>query len=124
MKKILCLFFILILFVSSTAFAVDTYSGYHIPVDIAVNDCLIRCVEKPIMVDGTTYIPLRAFSDAVGGSISWDEVNRAAVMGKDGHSFLFYPDENRCVIDGAATDYSVVLYENLTFIPVRAVCET
>ena len=124
MRKLCCLFLVLILWLSTTTFAADTYGGYKVPVDIEVNGHFIKCVEKPIMISGTTYIPLRAFSDAIGGSISWDEGNRVAMMEKDGHTFLFYPDHNSCVIDGTATDYSVVLYEGFTFIPVRAVSET
>ncbi len=124
MRKLCCLFFVLILWMSTTAFAADTHGGYTIPVDIEVNGHFIRCVEKPILIEGTTYIPLRAFSDAVGGSISWDEVNRVAVMEKDGHSFSFAPDTGSCLINGVATNYVSVLYENLTFIPVRAVSET
>lgn len=127
MKKIFCFFcllFMMILLLTTSVFAADTYGGYTIPIDIEVNGHFIRCEEKPIIISGTTYIPLRAFSDAVGGSISWDEANRVAVMEKDGHSFSFDPDENRCLIDGAATDYGVVLYEDLTFIPVRVVSET
>ncbi|MBR5239303.1 MAG: cell wall hydrolase [Clostridia bacterium] len=130
MKKIFCFFcffcllFVMILLLTTSVFAADTYNGYNIPIDIEVNGHFINCTQKPIIINGTTYIPLRVFSDAIGGSILWDEVNRVAVMEKDGHSFSFDPDENRCVIDGAATEYGVVLYENLTFIPVRAVSET
>ncbi len=124
MKRFFCLLFVMFFCMRTVAFAADTYNGYNIPVDIEINGHFIRCEQKPILIDGTTYIPLRAFSDAVGGSISWDEANRAAVMEKGGHSFMFYPDNNRCVIDGTDAAYTSVLYHNLTFIPVRAVSET
>ncbi len=124
MKKILSLIFVFLLLLSSTAFAVDTYGGYNIPVDITVNGGFIKCVEKPILVNSTTYIPLRAFSDAIGGTIRWDGPSRAAIMSKDGHSFTFYPDKDKCVIDGKETNHPSILYRDLTFIPVRAVSET
>ncbi len=122
MKKIICLIFAMLL-LSVTVFGADTYGGYNIPVDIEVNGHFIKCEEKPILINGVTYIPLRAFSDAVGGSISWNETERAAVMEKDGHSFRFCPDDGSCVIDGADASYDSVLYHNLTFIPVRVVSE-
>lgn len=124
MKKIVCLIFLVIILASNTVFAADTYGGYNIPVDIEVNGHFIKCTEKPILIEGTTYIPLRAFSDAVGGEIFWNETEKAATMEKDGHSFVFYPEQSRCVIDGIDSNYTSVLYNNLTFIPVRAVSET
>ena len=124
MKKIFCFIFVFILLISTTAAAVDSYGDYNIPVDIEVNGHFIRCVEKPIMIEGTTYIPLRAFSDAIGGEIRWDNEVRAAIMTKDGHSFAFFPDKDSCLVDGAETNHPSVLYMDLTFIPVRAVSET
>lgn len=124
MKKIICLILALFLLMSVTVFAADTYGGYSIPVDIEINGHFIKCAEKPIIIDGTTYIPLRAFSDAVGGRISWDEAQRCAIIEQDGHTFAFYPDNGRCLIDQVASDYHSVLYHDLTFIPVRVVSET
>lgn len=118
---IMCL--ILIIF-SFNVFAVDTYEGYNLPIDIEINGDFIKCSEKPILIGGTTYIPIRAFSDAVGGVIQWDSVQRASTMVKDGHSFIFYPERNYCIIDGVQKDYPSVFYNNLTFIPIRAVSQT
>lgn len=124
MKKIICLIVTLILLVPAAVFAADTYGGYNVPVDIELNGHFIKCAEQPILIDGITYIPLRAFSDAVGGSIFWDDSQRAAVLEQGGHSFRFYPDDGSCVIDGEKADYDSVLYQNLTFIPVRVISET
>lgn len=115
---------VLTVFSSVTIFAVDTYGGYNIPIDIDVNGNFIKCTEKPIMINNTTYIPLRAFSDATGGTIIWDENEMAAIMTKDGHSFIFYPESGRCMIDGIENAYKPMYYNDLTFIPVRAVSET
>ncbi len=123
LKKITALIAVIILLTSISAFAVDTYGGYNVPVDIDVNGDFIKCVEKPILVNGTTYIPLRAFSDAIGGTIGWDENEMAATMTKDGHSFVFYPEKNYCLIDGTQSNHVSMIYKNLTFIPVRAVSE-
>lgn len=123
LKRIFFMLSVLLMMLSQTAFAADTYGGYHVPVDIEVNGHFIRCAEKPILLDGTTYIPLRAFSDAVGGSISWNEPEMAAMMEKNGHSFVFYPDKETCLIDGVEKQYPSVLEHNLTFVPVRAVSE-
>ena len=122
-KKTLAIALVVMLFVPSATFAVDTYGGYNVPVDIDVNGSFIKCTQKPILIDNTTYIPLRAFSDAIGGAIAWDENESSATLTKDGHSFAFYPEKDFCIIDGIKQNYASVFHNDLTFIPVRAVSD-
>lgn len=122
-KKIVILITVIMIFLSFGVVAADSYGGYKLPVDIEINGHFIKCVHKPIISGGTTYIPLRAFSDAIGGEIKWDNEESAAKMKKSGHTFVFYPEKEYCIIDGEKKDYSSVIYKNLTFIPVRAVSE-
>ena len=123
-KKVCIIILVIMLFASINAHALDTYGGYNVPVDIEINGNFIKCVQKPVLINSSTYIPLRAFSDAVGGTISWDGAKNKATMTKSGHTFEFYPGNNYCVIDGQKKNYSSVNYKNLTFVPVRAVSET
>jgi len=122
-KKILFLILIFVMLFSINVFAVETYGGYNIPVDIEINGSFIKCVQKPIMIEGTTYLPLRAFSDAVGGIIEWNGEERAATMSKDGHTFVFYIEKNECTVDGTKRNCASVIYQDLTFIPIRAVSD-
>jgi hypothetical protein len=114
---------VLMMLFSINVSAVDTYGGYDIPVDIDINGNFIKCVQKPVMIDYATYIPLRAFSDAIGGVVEWDNTEYAAIMKKDGHTFVFYPDKKICIVDGVKKDCLSVMYKDLTFIPVRAVSD-
>lgn len=122
-KKIIFLIAALSILLSVNVSAVDMYGQYNVPVDIDVNGNFIKCVQKPILIDGTTYIPLRAFSDAIGGTVGWDETEKGATMIKDGHTFVFCPDKEYCTVDGEERNYNSVLYKDLTFIPVRAVSD-
>ena len=122
-KKIVFLIMVMVMLFINGAVAIDIYGGYNVPVDIDVNGSFIKCAQKPIMIEGTTYIPLRAFSDAIGGTVSWDEPEKIATMTKDGHTFMFYTQKDYCIIDGAQKSHPSVIYKNLTFIPVRAVSE-
>lgn len=124
-KTIVSVIIILIMLfsINVSAVGVDTYGGYDIPVDIEINGDLIKCVQKPILINYTTHIPLRAFSDAIGGVVEWDNNEYAAIMKKDGHTFVFYPEKDYCLIDGEEKNYPSVMYKDLTFIPVRAVSE-
>ena len=122
-KKLLVSFIAVIMIISMTAFATEPYGKDNAPVDIDINGCFVKCEEKAIIVNASTYIPLRAFSDAVGGMVTWDNESKSATMTKDGHTFVFYPHEGYCVIDGVRSEYPSMIYANLTFIPVRAVSE-
>ena len=123
-KKIAVLIALIMIVTAIPALAVDSYKGYNVPVDIEVNGSFIKCVQKPIMVNSSTYIPLRAFGDAIGAVISWDEAEKAATMTKDNHTFVFYSGQDLCIIDGVQCSYAAVNYKNLLFVPVRAVSET
>lgn len=109
---------------SLLVFAVDTYGGYPVQVDIAVNGNFIKCSQKPIMVNNSTYIPLRAFSDAIGASVNWDSGSKTATIKKGGHTFAFYSGADFCYIDGAKKNYKAINYKDLLFIPVRAMATT
>lgn len=122
-KKIIALIGAIMLLAATSAFAIDYYGGYPIPVDIAVNGSFLKCEQKPILVDGTTYLPLRAFADAIGGTILWDETTKAATMTKNEHTLVCYPVSGQCIIDGEESHISALLYQNLSFIPVRMVSE-
>ena len=124
MKKVIAFITLVIILTSVSVFAVDTWGGYNVPVDIDINGSFIKCVEKPILVDSTTYIPLRAFSDAIGGEIGWNDAEKAATMTKSGHTFVFYTGKGYCMIDGVKKNHHSLIYKDLTFIPVRAVSET
>ncbi len=122
-KKIIFLLALMLIFTSLCAYGADTYKGYNYPVDIDVNGSFIKCTEKPIIIDGTTYIPLRAFSDAVGGTTNWNEEDMSATVEKDGHTFVFYIDKDFSLIDGVKTNHKAVLHSDVTFVPVRALSE-
>ena len=123
-KKITLLLALVLLLSSLCAYARDTHNGYNYPVDIDVNGSFIKCVEKPILINGTTYIPLRAFADAIGGTTVWNDENATATMQKAGHTFTFFLQEDYSVIDEVTKPHKAVLYNNVTFIPVRAISET
>ncbi len=122
-RMILIAVMLIMMLTTAYAFEPDSYAGHIIPVDIEVNGSFTRCVQKPFLVNNSTYIPLRAFGDAIGGEISWDEALKAATLIKDSHTFVFYAEQSHCLIDGEKSDYCAIEYKDLLFIPVRAVSE-
>ena len=122
-KKLFSLLLAVVIILSSvSALAVDSYGGYPIQIDISVNGNFIKCTQKPIMVNASTYIPLRAFCEAIGASISWDGKTQSATVTKDKHKFVFYNKKNYSLIDGKKSS-AAILKNNLLFVPVRAICQ-
>jgi len=122
-KKIIPLVALIFIFTSFSALGADTFNGYNYPVDIDVNGSFIKCPQKPILIDGTTYIPVRAFSDAIGGLVEWNSESKCATMTKDGHTFVFNTQAGTTTADGEVTPYKTVVHGGYTMVPVRAVSE-
>ena len=118
-KLIFCALFALV-FVLCAGFGVSAehYSidGFEIPIDVIVNGCIIKTPVDAFLEteNNTTYVPVRAISEALGATVSWDDETKTATVSKDGNdvSFSIYDAEN-----------TAVLYLDTTFIPVRAVSE-
>lgn len=125
MKKILCgILACMFLFTGMSALAApESVEGFNVPIDIMLNGDFIACTQKPFVENGTTYIPLRALSDAISATLSWNETEKCAQMQKDGNAFLFYTDGRNSVLNGKTLENSAgKLYNNLTFVPVKAIC--
>ena len=109
----------------TTAFAApDSYYGYEVPIDVSINGSIIKCPQKAFVDSGTTYIPLRAFSDALGGTTNWNNSSKSATVTVKNKSFVFYSSQNYCTVNG--TNYynaSAKLHKNTMFVPVKFICE-
>ena len=99
--------------VSAEHYAID---GFEIPIDVIINGCIIKTPVDAFLEteNNTTYVPVRAISEALGAEVSWNDETKTATVAKDGEeiSFSIYDEEN-----------TAVLYLDTTFIPVRAVSE-
>ncbi|MBQ2966704.1 MAG: cell wall hydrolase [Clostridia bacterium] len=122
-KKIIavCLMLVMLLSVIPVQ-ALDTYGGYPLPVDLEVNDSFIRCVQKPVLINNVAYIPLRAFADAIGATIIWDDAEKAATVVKDNHTLVFYLNKDYSLLDGAYGP-GIAIHYGLMFVPARAICD-
>ena len=87
--------------------------GYKIPVDIVINGCIIKTPVNAFLENDTTYVPVRAISEAMGAVVSWNDEVKTATVSKGENSIDFPIGE-----EGGA-----ILYLDTTFIPVRAVSE-
>ncbi len=81
---------------------------------------------EPFTMNGTTYLPVRAISNAFGKEVEWDGITQSVYIGKKDQtkpdnylSKLQYndykeadPDSNFAIINGTVTDYNKNVYTN------------
>lgn len=121
----LCLLVTPALAASKTVQATLTYRDIKIIVDgeeITPTDVNGASTE-PFIIDGTTYLPLRAISEAIGCSVDWDETTNTVQISKNqssgstvsaddaivGISTIGYVDVDGAKISAIAVEYNVDL---------------
>ncbi len=97
--------------------------GFTIPVDVTINDNFIKSSAKPIIENNLIYMPLRSFSDAIGGTVTWDSVTKSASFKKYHFDFVFYPEKGYCHFNGI-NDISgaPIMYDETMFVPLDFLC--
>lgn len=80
-KKVSIVMLVLLLSLAlvSTAFAADnltTLKAWFGDIKIFNNNVQVQLKDKPFIVDGTTYLPVRAVGELFGKDISWNQANK------------------------------------------------
>ena len=64
---------------------------------------------EPFAINGTTYLPVRAVSNALGLGVGWDAATSTVTLTSDGNSNETTPPDNSGDVSGKVGDYSVVI---------------
>ena len=88
-------------------------------------------IVNPFLLEGTTYLPVRAVSEALGQKVEWDGENRVVYIGEKGASAFDGSEIIKIVINGALTEPKDVngkvvnpfLIDGTTYVPIRAITE-
>lgn len=145
MKKLVTTVLIILLMITSIAPAMGAETDYNIgPGTIALH------LGSPLILDGEemksldpdnpnvvpvihkdrTLIPLRALAEHFGGEVSYNAVDREAIISYDGKDYIFPIDKNhyRIEVDGKSLgtvvfDTETLIMNNRTMVPLRVICE-
>ncbi len=133
MKKLVSLILALAMIMATVpAFATDYYfGGIKVVLDgtvLEMNDANGNEVE-PFINEGTTYLPIRAMSEAFGFDVSWDNDTRTVFVGDTAPAQL--NDKINIFVDGkefVAKDVNgnvvyPINYKDSVYLPVRAISE-
>ena len=120
MSKFLLL--LMLIFLSLIPFSISA-SEDHMMIDIEVNGTKIYTDSDPFIKKGTVYLPIRAVSESLELSCSWDEDARFALVEGEDSTLRFLPDSNLCYVNGKKSVVKSYIEDGRIFVPVRFVSE-
>ena len=94
-------------------------------IEVFVNDVRLRLDDSPVIQDGRTLVPMRAFFEALGADVSWNAETRTAIGTRDGIEVRIPIGSKQSTVNGQAVDVDVPaqIVNGRTFIPLRFVGE-
>jgi len=120
MKKLFILLLLLCLLMSSTSlsFAADDIRVY-------VDNRLLQLEDRPIIQDGRTLVPMRAFFESLGATVDWEADTRTAVGTRGGVTVRIPIGSTRPTINNRIEPIQVPaqIIDGRTYIPLRFVGE-
>ena len=138
-KKLIALVTCLTMFFTSAVFAEDTAIPENNNADIQIVIDGEKLTPKdvngkivpPFLLEGTTYLPARAVSEALGQKVEWDGHSRIVYIGEKTSTAFESSEVIRIVINGTLIEPKDVngkvvnpfLIDGTTYVPVRAITE-
>lgn len=98
----------------------------YVGAKVRMNGTLVKFSDQyPIIRNGTTLIPIRAISEHLGASVTWDGAASHAQIIKGGQAIDLYTGSDTAYINGQAYTLEVPATEinNRTLVPLRFVAE-
>jgi photosystem II stability/assembly factor-like uncharacterized protein len=79
----------------------------------------------PVVIDGTTMLPVRDIFTAVGATVSWNDAAKTATGIKEGHTIQLTLNATKASVDGKTVALSVPaqIVDNKLMVPSRFVAE-
>ncbi|MDO5397402.1 MAG: stalk domain-containing protein [bacterium] len=80
----------------------------------------------PVVIDNRTLLPVRAFVEAIGGEVAWDDNTYTAALKYDGKEILLTIGSTTAYLDNEANtlDVTPVIINNRTMLPIGFIAES
>lgn len=127
MKKIILLFIIMCMTQLQATFKADDSIEFTPPVCITVNGSYIKTDSEPYLLDGVTYVPVRAISEALKcDEIEWHQETKNVVIKHNGTAISMFAGEKTAYINNKEVTVSgdVFIKNDRTYVPVRFISES
>lgn len=121
MKRILSVFFVMMMFLSKTTYAAD------MKLDVRVNDVILSFDSEPFIHSDRTMVPVRAIAETLGAdAVTWNEKNQVITIGIEGRTLAMMIGVTSYLVDGDTFEMDVapIIADNRTMVPLRFVAET
>lgn len=96
------------------------------PIDIAVNGVIIHMDTKPFIENGTTMVPMRFVSEALGYDVGWQQSGQRISVSKGATQLRLQIGSKTAYVGNQAQTLSIAprIENDRTYLPVRWICET
>lgn len=100
-------------------------SEFGTPITIHINGKYVSTDVPPDLINGRTFLPMRAIAESMDAQVYWDNNQQCAHVEKDGKEIEFYVGDTTYYINGMAKSSDVAPYikDGRTMLPVRALSE-
>ena len=100
--------------------------NFDTPITMTVNKTLVKMDTEPFLYEGTTFVPIRFASEAIGAHwVSWDEGTATASIHYGDKTIQLTKDKNYALVNGqkVSVPAGVKLVSDRVYVPVRFVAE-
>lgn len=131
MKKIFMSVMILLCAVLLTWAEGAAFEGERIEINFKVGDEILYIngedvkVEKPVVINGVTLVPLRVITEAFGAEVDWNGQQRSVTLSYSQVSIKLYIDNKEAYVDKNAVELLEAprIINDRTMVPLRFIAE-
>lgn len=100
-------------------------SAFNNEIKVFIQNNILQLVNPPIIQEGRTLVPMRAFFEALGASVTWESETQTAVGSRDETTVRIPINSTRPTVNGrtVAIDVPAQIIQSRTYIPLRFVGE-
>ncbi|MEA3423019.1 MAG: copper amine oxidase N-terminal domain-containing protein [Bacillota bacterium] len=92
---------------------------------VMVKDNIIKFDTPPYIKGGRTVVPVRALTEGLGASVSYDNETRKVTIVKDGKEIVLLIGSNEALVNGeiVSLDSKAEITNSRTYVPIRFISE-